>query len=334
MTTTRQGEIIVAGEFRKTVDFDPTGDGDVRRSHGGRDIFVTKLSSEGEYLWTYTAGGVEDLDRPHDVVVGDDDIVYVAGNFEDTVDFDEFGQGDVRRSAGYSDIFVVSLASNGVYRWGVTIGGPGIDSGWAIAFDESILVAGNFDDDVDFDPGEGEDVRTSAGSLDVFVARYLADGSYAGVRTFGGELADDATGLAVDRDGNALVAGLFESLEMDFDPTVGVDPGRSNGEWDAYVVKLYCGSCDAVERHDLSVRKDKLRSRVWALAPQGRVTVECESRRGSARKSATIGENFIADLKFKDLPKGDYECRVLKVEDADGRRLCSEPSGFRSISIK
>ncbi|RJP42144.1 MAG: hypothetical protein C4547_00860 [Phycisphaerales bacterium] len=334
VTATAAGEIIVAGEFKDTVDFDPTGKGDVRRSHGESDLFVTKLSADGDYPWTYTAGGIDDLDHALDVVVGDDDHVYVTGSFEQTVDFDEFGQGDVRRSAGFSDIFLIRLAPDGTYRWGITAGGAGIDFGWAIAFDGSLLIAGGFSNDVDFDPGEGEDVRASSGVWDAFVARYLLDGSYAGAWTFGGELSDAARGLALDRDGNILVAGEYESLKMDFDPTIGIDPGRSNGQDDAYVVKLFCGACEALERHDLSARKGKLKSRVWALAPQGRVTVECESRRASARKSATIGENFVADLKFKDLPEGEYECHVAKVEDADGRRLCSELSGIRRISIE
>ncbi len=333
VTTAPNGDVIVGGHFRETVDFDPRGTGDVRQSHGESDLFVTRLSAEGDYLWTYTAGGADDLDHALDVVAGDDNNIYVTGSFEQTVDFDEFGQGDVRRSAGFSDIFLISLTDDGDYRWGVTVGGPSIDFGWTIALDGSLLIAGGFSKDVDFDPGEREDVRTSSGVWDAFVARYLLDGSYAGARTFGGELSDAARGLAVDRDGNVLVAGEFESLSMDFDPGIGIDPGDSNGQDDAYVVKLFCGSCEAIERHDLSLRKDKLFSRVWALAPRGRVTVECESRQGLLRKTGAVRGDFVADIRFKDARKGDYECHVAKVEAADGQRLCSQPSGVRNISI-
>ncbi len=333
VTANGEGDILVAGRFRRTVDFDPTGKGDVRHSHGESDLFVTTLSADGDYRWTYTAGGLEDLDHAWDVVVGDDDTVYVTGAFVDIVDFDEFGRGDLRRSAGFSDMFLISLAANGTYRWAVTVGGQGIDSGLTIGFDGSLILGGNFQNAVDFDPDDGEDVRASAGGFDAYVARYGLDGRYLDARTWGGELSDHARRLAIDTSKSVLIAGDFLSLNMDFDPSIGVDAGRSNGQHDAYLIKLYCGACEAVQRHDLSVRKGKLRSTVWAMVPQGRVTVRCDGRRDSVRKSATVGDDLFARLNFKALPKGNYECHVAKVEDSNGRRLCSEPSGKRTVFV-
>ncbi len=51
-------------------------------------------------------------------------------------------------------------------------------------------VAGRFMGTVDFNPGMGEDSKTSGGGFDVFVTRFEKDGSYGWTRTFGGSLID------------------------------------------------------------------------------------------------------------------------------------------------
>jgi hypothetical protein len=43
---------------------------------------------------------------------------------------------------------------------------------------------------VDFNPGVGEDTKTSGGGFDVFVTRFEKDGSYAWTQTFGGSMID------------------------------------------------------------------------------------------------------------------------------------------------
>ena len=71
-------------------------------------------------------------------------------------------------------------------------------------------VVGSFSGAVDFNPQVGADVKTSAGSVDAFVTRFNANGSYSWTQTFGGgpNAADQANGVAVTGSG-VYVVGEF-----------------------------------------------------------------------------------------------------------------------------
>jgi hypothetical protein len=53
------------------------------------------------------------------------------------------------------------------HSWGVTMDGPGY-----------VYVTGFFQEIVDFDPGSGVDSHTSNGLNDVFLSKFLPDGSW------------------------------------------------------------------------------------------------------------------------------------------------------------
>jgi hypothetical protein len=57
----------------------------------------------------------------------------------------------------------------------------------------------------DFDPGTGQQNRTSAGNENGFVLKLSANGTYLWARAFGGTGTDDGAALAVDGDRNAYV---------------------------------------------------------------------------------------------------------------------------------
>ncbi|MFH1341856.1 MAG: hypothetical protein ABIL01_11735, partial [Pseudomonadota bacterium] len=46
--------VYTTGYFNGTADFDPGPTGDLRASNGGNDVFLSKLSSDGSYLWCVT----------------------------------------------------------------------------------------------------------------------------------------------------------------------------------------------------------------------------------------------------------------------------------------
>ena len=96
--------------------------------------------------------------------------VFVTGIFSGTVDF---GGGNLV-SAGSVDIFVAKYNANGVHQWSKRLGGTGGEIGQAVAVDGSgnVVVTGDFSGTVDFGGGN----LVSAGSSDVFLAKYNASG--------------------------------------------------------------------------------------------------------------------------------------------------------------
>src|SRR5690606_29896670 len=45
------GKIIIVGDFRETVDFDPTGGTNNLTSNGGEDVFILNLGTDGSFNW-------------------------------------------------------------------------------------------------------------------------------------------------------------------------------------------------------------------------------------------------------------------------------------------
>ena len=100
-----------------------------------------------------------------------------------------------------------------------------------------ILVAGNFTDSADFDPGPGTLQMVSEGSFDMYIQKLNPDGSLAWVKQIGGPTTIDPSGLEIDNAGNIYVTGRY-SDSVDFDPGPGTAILVSNWTHDAFLLKL------------------------------------------------------------------------------------------------
>ena len=137
------GNIYVSGAFRDIVDFDPNVGSSSASSNGLRDIFLLKLNSDGNYIWSKSMGGLGH-DEPK-ALISDISGIYFAGAYRGTVDFDP-GTGVVNKTSnGDFDIFVQKLTHNGDYLWVNTYGGPGNDAVYELCFGFSndIYVSGH-----------------------------------------------------------------------------------------------------------------------------------------------------------------------------------------------
>ena len=118
------GNVYTTGFFRGTADFDPgAGVFDLTSTSAGfEDIFVSKLDSNGNFVWAKKMGGTGG-DGAHSVAVDGSGNVYTTGFFSGTADFDP-GPGTFNlTSAGFNAIFVSKLDSNGNFVWAKQMGG-------------------------------------------------------------------------------------------------------------------------------------------------------------------------------------------------------------------
>ncbi|MCG8407712.1 MAG: thrombospondin type 3 repeat-containing protein [Phycisphaerales bacterium] len=233
------GHVLITGWFRHTVNFDRGGAGDSHASNGTSDIFVTKLMSDGSYGWTRTIGGA-DTDIGQGIAVTTSGDVLITGSFSEEVDFDPGVSMDLFTATGLTSVFILHLNADGSYGWTHAFGGEGNDIGNAVAVDANgnVFVAGLFWVDVDFNPTGIGDIHTSNGDLDAFVTKLSSTGSYQWTRTFGGQEAERAQGVAVDSSGRVFATGFFWSSDADFDPTSGMDLRSTNGFPDVFVTAL------------------------------------------------------------------------------------------------
>jgi hypothetical protein len=102
----------------------------------------------------------------------------------------------------------------------------------------NIIIGGQVQDNIDFDPGTGDGVLEIIGESDGYVCKLGPSGQFLWVARFGGDEAqvEWVQDVVTDAAGNVYGVGYFSGL-ADFDPGVGVTQ-LSGGQLDGYLVKL------------------------------------------------------------------------------------------------
>jgi hypothetical protein len=166
------------------------------------DVGVVKLNPMGGHIWSkrYGDGDIQDAKA---VAVDGMDRVLVTGTVKGTVDF---GPGNVTAN-GY-DAYVLRLTSAGAHEMSKIIGVAQDQFGVDVAVGEnnSIVVAGGFDNEIDFGAPGGP---VSGGSTEGYAVKYDATGAYVWGRVFlsGGDM--KPLGVATSAAGSVVVAGSF-----------------------------------------------------------------------------------------------------------------------------
>lgn len=238
------GDVYITGCFADVVDFDPGTAADVHQSVGKEDVFLSKFSPDGEFLWARTWGG-SGCDLARRIALDAFDNVYVTGLFRDTVDFDPGPSTDYHESNGNSDPFLSSFSSDGEFRWARTWGGPAYNWGFGVATASPacVYVSGYFFETAYFDPGSPGDVITSAGSRDAYLSKFDDSGSFQWAYTWGASGHDSADAVAADGNSDVYVTGLFRGdVDFDPDPTHTEAPGSTSFD-------MYLSAFDATGDH-------------------------------------------------------------------------------------
>lgn len=192
-------------------DSDTDSDGDSDTDTDTDSETDTELDMDCDPLvWAVQAGG-SGFDRGLDIAALSDGSVVVAGYFEQTATFGAGEPGEtVLSSAGSKDAFLARFDEDGSLIWAKRAGGGFWDEGRGVAaFDDgSIAITGVFSSTATFGPGEPLETQlVSEGDMDVFLARYGADGALIWARHAGGSEADSGQDVAVGDGGTVLIAG-------------------------------------------------------------------------------------------------------------------------------
>lgn len=118
LATDAAGNVYATGSFTGTVDLDPGAGSYSRRSvrnaadtADSSDLYAVKLTAAGNFAWAETFGGTGS-DIGWDIAVGPSGTVYLAGSYQDTVDFDPDPVGTFYLTAPgtKSNLFLVKLS--------------------------------------------------------------------------------------------------------------------------------------------------------------------------------------------------------------------------------
>jgi hypothetical protein len=168
-------------------------------SAGERDIFYARLTGCVPFIGAGFGGTGDDYGWS---IAGMPEAVFLGMDSNGTLDF---GGGPLT-SAGMDDIFVARLDHEGDHVWSYRAGDE--QTQWAPRLastaDGGIVAAGGFMGTLG--AGRAWEV-TSAGTMDVYVARIAGDGAPAWVQRFGDEGWQSTEHIAVDARGRLLLTG-------------------------------------------------------------------------------------------------------------------------------
>ncbi|MBK9284882.1 MAG: SBBP repeat-containing protein [Sphingobacteriaceae bacterium] len=230
--------IFIGGFFSGNIDMDPNAGVYNLTSDGSTDIFITKLSASGSFIWANKMGGTFS-DYCNSLVVDQFSNVYSTGAFQSTSDFDP-GPGIANlTSLGINDVFISKLNANGTYAWAKKVGNTNDDIGNTIYLDtsENVITIGSFQSSVDFDPGPPVSNLVASGSNDVFILKLNSTGDYIWSLKFGGTDSDIGKSLTVDTLNNIISSGYFGGT-ANFNPGPGTFTVIAGGYNDYFIQKL------------------------------------------------------------------------------------------------
>ncbi|HTF05499.1 MAG TPA: T9SS type A sorting domain-containing protein, partial [Bacteroidia bacterium] len=109
---------------------------------------------------------------------------------------------------------------SGQFRWSIHLGATGNEFVKSINIDSSgrLLVAGSFEDPMDFDPDTSTAMLYATGFNSVFMACYDTSGNYQWANVIGGNYGVYANDMAVSPSGEIFLLGTFRGT-ADFDPS-------------------------------------------------------------------------------------------------------------------
>ncbi len=166
------GDIYSTGTFGGSADLDPGAASFSLTSNGSNDIYISKLSAAGNFIWAKGFGG-STADYVYGITTDPSGNVYTTGYFQGTVDFDPgVGTNSITTTGNY-DIFISKLTGSGNYIWAINLGGTARDYAYSLAVDPSgnVYTTGWFEGTADFDPGSATVNLNSAGVFDVFILK-------------------------------------------------------------------------------------------------------------------------------------------------------------------
>ncbi|MGB4578197.1 MAG: SdrD B-like domain-containing protein, partial [Methanoculleus sp.] len=213
---------------------------------GGTDVWVVRLTPEGDEVWNRTYGGREADTARSIIQTGDGDLL-IAGNLTFVTDGARLD----------TDAWLIKIDPAGAEVWNRTYGGPDVNASanavietddggsvfagsiaswggdesdaWVVRLNETggkvwerkFGGAGEdrADDIVQLPGGDfvfaGSTGSTGAGGMDAWVVRLNGSGGEVWNRTFGGLDDDDARAVITTTDGNLLIAGTFTERSND-----------------------------------------------------------------------------------------------------------------------
>lgn len=236
VTTDKNNNIYMTGQFIRSVDFNP-GTGVDSQYSNNYGAYVSKFDAAGSYQWTLSVANATGK------TVGFDQAgnIYMAGSMMGTADFDP-GPGTYNlTSVGVEDFFLAKYDGNRNLLWAIRAGGSAGDIINSLQVDGNgnVYVTGWIHNSmltpIDFDPKHpGTKTVQYTSVRDAFVAKYDPNGNCLWAHHINGQDGDGGQKLLLDASNNVYVGGYTAGCTF---PGNAVPMASSNMSYDAFIVK-------------------------------------------------------------------------------------------------
>lgn len=234
-----------------------------KSTRGQEDILIRKSSPAGIQQWIRQVGS-KSQDIAQDIVVDNQNNVYIVGTFRDSLFMDSTHVLTTLANSYAS--FIIKLNSEGNFQWAQKIVSdlPVVAKTVSTGPIEDIVVSGHFDGVASFPDNRN---LTSNGGNDVFILKINRNtGATMYLKQIGGIDQDFGIHHAVDNENNIYITGDFRA-SVDFDPNNGELILNSKGLTDIFLLKLSesgnflwakaYGGINVDYGHSIAIDKDK-----------------------------------------------------------------------------
>jgi len=165
--------VYIVGDFKGVAEFDTLVGSVSLTSSGNSDGYLAKYNSVGGLEWAKQIGSTDKV-AARSVIATIEDQVYVTGSFGSTADFNVGGTANTITSNGLEDVYIAQYDTSGTFIDANAFGSiGGNDAGFSVivGLHGLVYLGGEFEQDVDFNPGTGTTSFTSFGVKDGFVMK-------------------------------------------------------------------------------------------------------------------------------------------------------------------
>lgn len=221
------GSVYVAGGVGGTGQFGTRS----YTSVGKLDIFVAKLSANGDFVWVQGAGATDNDMAVSINVSPNGDRIYTASTFIGRVTFGS--AGTIESFVNRADFVVQAMNNNGTTLWAKRIGYSGVDRyiSTTTQSDGKLVVTGAMSQTTTFDTR----TLTANGEFasDMFLCRFTKDGVIDLLERYGSTFDEVGLGVRVDTKGAFIVGGYFDSTTV-----IDNIAAESSGGRDGFITRI------------------------------------------------------------------------------------------------
>lgn len=304
ITTDKQGNVYVTGNFREFVSFDNLS----LKKQMNQNIYLLKMSPSGEPVWLKQAAGGNSLITyayVYDIECDQNNDIVMAGEMMGPVRFGS--QTYTTRQEWYSDgplpmreVYLAKWGDNGTLKWFEDIAVEANFADLAIDPDNNILVTGHYLGTLE---GNNKGIAKLGGKTitthydlfgdcteDIYLAKYNEKGELIWAEHFGGIDQDRGQGITSDAEGNIYVTGFFTGKMKYKDFSLASKKYRVDAK-DVFVAKFTKeGEVEWIEVAG-SAKTDE--GKCTVAGPNGHIYVS-----GHFEGNAAFGRNWVTSKRY------------------------------------